>query len=121
MSKIMIVNDNKDIVETLKTLMEIQGHKTEISYNGKEFLSKVESFGPDLILLDVMMPGMTTKEILTSLNDNNFDMIKIIMVSVVRFSEDEKNMLMKTYNIKDYITKPFDVPDILNRVKNVLQ
>jgi len=67
MSKIMIVDDNVDIIETLKTIMEMEGHVTEIAYNGEEFLKKVRKIRPDLVFLDVMMPGMKTKDILITL------------------------------------------------------
>lgn len=119
MSKIMIVDDNKDIVETLKTIMEMENHQTDEAYNGEEFLGKVETARPDLVLLDVMMPGLKTKEILSKLNEKKIQ-IKIILVTVVRFSDDEKKILMTDFHIKDYITKPFDVPDLITRVRAVL-
>src|SRR5659263_84515 len=116
MSKIMIVDDNVDIVETLKTIMEMEGHVTEIAYNGEEFLKKVGTVKPDLVLLDVMMPGLKTKEILAKLKEKNLNDVRIIIISVVRFSEEEEKVLMEEYKIKDYVTKPFDVPDLVSRV-----
>lgn len=121
MSKIMVVDDNVDIVETLKTIMEMENHITEMAYNGEEFLKKVESVKPDLVLLDVMMPGLKTKEILSKLKEKGLGDLRIMLISVVRFSEDEKKILMDEYKIKDYVTKPFDVPDLVNRVRNALQ
>jgi len=120
MVKIMIVDDNMDIVETLKTIMEMEGHVTEIAYNGEEFLKKVGTVNPDLVLLDVMMPGLKTKEILVKLKEKRLNDLRIIIISVVRFSEEEKKVLMDEYKIKDYITKPFDVPDLVSRVRNAL-
>ena len=112
MAKIMIVDDNPDISETLKTIMEIDNHVTETAFNGEDFLNKVEKTKPDIVLLDVMMPGLKTKEILAKLKEKGLRNLKIILVTVVRFSEEERNVLMSEYNIKDYVTKPFDVPDI---------
>jgi DNA-binding response OmpR family regulator len=120
MSKIMVVDDNVDIVETLKTIMEMEGHITEIAYNGEEFLKKVGTVKPDLVLLDVMMPGLKTKEILAKLKEKNLNDVRIIIISVVRFSEEEEKVLMEEYKIKDYVTKPFDVPDLVSRVRNAL-
>jgi DNA-binding response OmpR family regulator len=114
--KIMIVDDNPDIVETLKTIMEAEGQKTDTAYNGKEFLAKTKKAKPDLVLLDVMMPGLTTKEIIEKLKAMKLK-LKILLVTVVRFSDEEKDILMKSYNIVDYITKPFDVADLVKRVK----
>ena len=69
MAKIMIVDDNRDIVETLKTIMEKEGHTTNVAYNGEEFLKKVDEFKPNLVLLDVMMPGLTTEKIMEKLKE----------------------------------------------------
>ncbi len=120
MAKIMIVDDNRDIAETLKTIMEIENHETEVAYNGEEFLSKVSDVVPDLVLLDVMMPGLKTKEILAKLKEKRLENLKIMLVTVVRFSEEERKFLMTEFQIKDYVTKPFDVPELINRVKALL-
>jgi DNA-binding response OmpR family regulator len=117
----MIVDDNLDIVETLKTIMEMEGHVTETAYNGEEFLKYVGAVKPDLVLLDVMMPGLKTKDILAKLKEKGLNNLRIIIISVVRFSEEEEKVLMAEYKIKDYVTKPFDVPDLVNRVRNALQ
>jgi two-component system response regulator VicR len=121
MSKIMIVDDNHDIAETLKTIMEIEKHETEIAYNGEELLDKVEDVKPDLVLLDVMMPGLKTKEILIKLKEKGLDNLKIMLVTVVRFSDEERKFLVEQFKIKDYVTKPFDMPDLVNRVRKALQ
>ncbi len=121
MAKIMIVDDNSDIVETLKSIMELEKHETYVAYDGEEFLNKVESVKPDLVLLDVMMPGLKTKEILAKLKDKKLEDLKIMLVTVVRFSEEETRLLKLEFKISDYMTKPFDVTDLVNRVRALLQ
>lgn len=120
MAKIMIVDDNRDIAETLKNIMEIENHETDISYNGQEFIDKVEKVKPDLVLLDVMMPGLKTKEIIAKLKEKKLDQLKIILITVVRFSEEERKALMTEFKIRDYIAKPFDVHDLMKRVRALL-
>ncbi|CAG1003221.1 MAG: response regulator receiver domain-containing protein [Candidatus Methanoperedens nitroreducens] len=120
MAKIMIVDDNPDISETLKTIMELEKHEAETASSGEEFLNKVENAKPDLVLLDVMMPGLKTKEILVKLKEKGLKNLKIILVTVVRFSDEERKILMTESNIKDYITKPFDLQDIVSRVRKHL-
>jgi DNA-binding response OmpR family regulator len=120
MSKIMIVDDNIDIVDTLKAIMEMEGHGTEIAYNGEEFIKKVRTVKPDLVLLDIMMPGLKTKDILEKLEEKGLNDLRIMLISVVRFSKEEEKALLDQYKIKDYVTKPFDVPDLINRVRNAL-
>lgn len=121
MAKVMIVDDNVDIVETLRNIMEIEGHETELAYNGEEFISKVEDVNPDLVLLDVMMPGLKTKEILSILRQKKLDACKIIFITVVRFSHDQKDILHEEFNIDGFISKPFDVPVLIATVRSVLQ
>jgi DNA-binding response OmpR family regulator len=116
-AKVMIVDDHKDITDTLKTIVEKIGCQTEVAYNGMELLQKVEKFNPDILLLDVMMPGYTTKTILTKLKEKNLGKIKIILVTVVRFEEQEIKSLMSEFNIVDYITKPFTINDLIERIK----
>ena len=85
--------------------------ETETAKNGSEFLKKIDKFNPDIVTLDVMMPGLTTKEILKKLKNKKSNP-KIILLTVLRYTESEKNNIMKLGNIVDYITKPFDI-DVL--------
>ncbi len=119
--KIMIVDDHPDIVETIKMVMESEGYKTATGYNGQELLDRVNEEDPNLVLLDVMMPGLTTKQLLERLKEKGKGDLKIILVTVVRFSDEEKKSLMDQFNIVDYVTKPFDVPDLVARVKKQLK
>jgi DNA-binding response OmpR family regulator len=117
MAKIMVVDDHQDIVDTLKTIVTKMGHSTDTANNGQDFLNKVEAFKPDLVLLDIMMPGLTTKAILKQLKDKGLGTLKVMLVSVVRFSDEEREALMREFNIVDYVTKPFAVNDLMDRIK----
>lgn len=119
-SKVMVVDDSQDIAESLKALMDKKGYETDMASDGEELLRKVESFRPDLVLLDVMMPGLNTREILDRLKECGINSFKIILITVVRFSEEEIQELMTDSNIVDYITKPFDVMDVSERVEKAL-
>ncbi len=119
-SRIMIVDDNKDIVDSLRTIMKKEGYMTCIAYNGEEFLKKVDEFRPDIVLLDVMMPGLTTEQIMERLKQRGFGNLKVILVTVVRFSEEERKMLYEVLNITDYITKPFDIFELVGKVNQHL-
>jgi two-component system OmpR family response regulator len=120
MAKIMIVDDHKDIVDTLSQIVAKMGHTADTAYNGEEFLNKVGKSKPDLVLLDVMMPGLTTKQILNKLTEKNLGKLKIILVTVVRIADEEKDALLKDSNIVDYVTKPFKVTDLMERIKKQL-
>jgi len=120
MKKIMIVDDEADLRDMLKLMMTKQGYEVEIARDGEDFLSKVESFHPDLITLDVMMPGLTTEEILGKLKDKD-DSTKIVLLTAARHSEEEKNDLRQRGNVVDYVTKPFDINSFLTTVEKYLE
>lgn len=116
MSKIMIADDEADLREMLDILMKKEGYDTEMAEDGVDFLKKIDSFNPDIVILDVMMPGLTTIEILEKLKEKQ-SKPKIILVTVVRFTEEEKKSLYEAANVVGYIKKPFDVDVLINSVK----
>lgn len=120
MPRIMVVDDERDLREMLYFLMEKEGFETETAEDGSDFLDKIDKFEPDLVTLDVMMPGLTTGEILKKLKGKKSNP-KIILLTVVRFSEEEKEKLFKMGNVVDYVTKPFDVDDFMDTVKKHMQ
>lgn len=117
MKKIMIVDDHQDIIEVLKKIVTKLGYDSNQAIDGKQFLTKVEKYKPDLVLLDVMMPGLTTKDILKKLKEKKLSKLKIILITVVRFSDEEKNTLIRNSNIVDYVTKPFNVKELMGIIK----
>ncbi len=119
MSKIMVVDDEQDLREMIDLMMQKEGFETEMAENGEDFLEKVENFDPDLITLDVMMPGLTTKDILDKLN-NKKTSPKIILLTVVRFSDDEKAKILELGSVVDYVTKPFEFDILVDSIKKHL-
>ena len=113
----MVVDDDLDFREMLDLMMKKEGYETEMTVNGSDFLEKVEAFQPDLVTLDVMMPGLTTSEILKKLKEKKNNNPKIILLTVVRYSEEEKKKIFEMANIVDYIVKPFEIDDFMDAVK----
>jgi len=120
MTKIMIVDDETDLRDMLNIMLRKEGFETTTAENGEDFLNRIDEFHPDLVTLDVMMPGLTTREILEKLKDKNTKP-KIILLTVVRYSEEEKNKLLQR-GIVDYVTKPFELDELLQRIhRQVIQ
>ena len=113
--KIMVVDDEADIRSSVKTILEKEGYEVITAVNGDDFLKKLEKGKPDLILLDIMMPGTPVREIVKKIKD-----VKISYLSVVRTSEAEKEKLLGQNNIVDFIQKPFDIKDLVKRVKKIV-
>ena len=112
MKKIMVVDDEQDLREMIHLIMQKEGYETEMAENGKDFLEKIEKFHPDLVTLDVMMPGLTTNNILEKLHKKKIN-TKIVLLTVVRFTEKEKQHLFEKGLIVDYLTKPFEVKELI--------
>jgi two-component system OmpR family response regulator len=115
MRKIMVVDDEPDLRKMLNTMFNKEGFEIETAEDGSDFLNKIDTFNPDLVTLDVMMPGLTTKEILEKIKDKKSNP-KIILLTVVRFSNEEKKKLMDMGNVVDYITKPFDIDELSKKI-----
>ena len=120
MTKIMIVDDEPDLRKMLGIMMKNEGYDTEMAVNGSDFLEKVDSYNPDIVTLDVMMPEPTTWEILGRLKGKKSNP-KIILVTVVRFTDEEKKNLYGAANIVGYIKKPFEIDDIIDTIKKALE
>ncbi len=116
MTKVMVVDDEQDLREMINLMMKKEGYETEMAENGEDFLEKIDNFNPDVVTLDVMMPGLTTKEILMKLKEKKSNP-KIILLTVVRFSDEEKKKILEMGNVADYITKPFEFDDLISTVK----
>jgi len=109
MTKIMVVDDEPDLREMLNLMLHKEGFETETAENGSDFLNKLDEFN------DIMMPGLTTSEILKELKEKKSNP-KIILLTVVRYSEEEKKKIVSMGNIVGYVTKPFDIDELTERI-----
>jgi two-component system alkaline phosphatase synthesis response regulator PhoP len=117
---VMIVDDEPHMVELEKAVLEAEGFKTITANNGQEALRILEKAKPDLVLLDMMMPGMSGREVCEKIRKNSkTKSLKVMFVTVARFSEIGKENL-KNLDVLDYVTKPFDNSDLITRVKKAL-
>ena len=107
---ILIVEDNTDIHNLIKEVLEKEKYKVLDSYSGTEALMVLEKENVDLILLDLMLPGLNGEEIIKKVKD-----IPIIVISAKISPEDKVNVLLNGAN--DYITKPFSTEELLARIK----
>lgn len=118
--KIMIVDDELNLVELIKAVLEQEGFETIGVNSGQECLEKLKVVKPDLILMDMMMPGMSGRETTEKIRANpKTKDFKVAFVTVARFSEVGRDALKKL-NVSDYITKPFDNDDLVKRVKALI-
>lgn len=115
MIKILLVDDEPDIVEFLKYNLERENFKVIKSYNGEEALNLLKE-KPDLILLDIMMPGMSGYEVCKRIRENNqFKDIPIVFLTALSQENDEIRGLEAGGS--DFIKKPISTPKLIARVK----
>lgn len=110
MKRILIIEDDLSIHNVIEELLNKEGYNTYNAYSGTEALLLLEKENYDLILLDLMLPGMTGEELLAKIKN-----IKVIVLSAKISSDDKVNCLLSGAN--DYITKPFDSKELLARIE----
>ncbi len=116
-NRILIVDDEPLIVKGLKLSLESEGYETEVAYNGEEALKKFSSTNIDMILLDVMLPGISGTEVCRIIRETS--MVPIIMLTAKSADEDKIEGLEE--GADDYLTKPFNVTELKTRMKNLLR
>lgn len=118
--KIMIVDDEESLRELVTAIMEQEGYEIITAEDGDECLKKLKIVKPDLILLDMMMPGMSGREVCEKIRqDPKTKNLKVAFLTVAKFSETGKGVL-KEMKVLDYITKPFENNDLIKRVKKMV-
>ena len=118
MSRILIIEDNEDLAFGLRNNLEIEGYEIETASTGKDGLRQAAEFGPDLILLDLMMPEMDGFEVLESLRKN--DDSTPVLILTARGEELDKVRGLRS-GADDYVTKPFGLMELLARVEALLR
>ena len=117
--KILIIDDEQDIVETIQFMLETQGYECISAFDGEEGLKLAKNSNPDLIILDVMMPKINGFKVSRLLKyDNLYKNIPILMLTAR--SQDEDKAIGEETGADEYITKPFELDYILKKVKEYL-
>jgi len=119
--KILIVDDEKDILTSVKELIEDIGYKAKTASNGKKALERLKLEKYDLVLLDMLMPEMSGREVLEKIRkDPKLKKQKVAFLTVVQLSEPGKN-IVKELKPVDYFQKPIDIADFRKRLKKILE
>ncbi|HHP7229232.1 MAG TPA: diguanylate cyclase domain-containing protein [Xenococcaceae cyanobacterium] len=114
--RILLVDDNQDILELLDLLLSEKGYATEIAQEGTRAISLAQQNSPDLILLDLMMPKLNGYQVCSTLKNNHTTQeIPIIVISALE-QVDDKVQALKMGAV-DYITKPFCLEEVVARVE----
>ncbi|MEM0466639.1 MAG: response regulator [Candidatus Thermoplasmatota archaeon] len=115
---ILIVDDEEDIRTSVGQLFEVSGYQVITAHNGLECLEKLERTIPDLIILDIMMPGMNGWDVAARIKENQrWKQIPIVFLTA---KGDEMSIGMGHLAAVEYITKPFDIMHLKASIDRIL-
>lgn len=119
-ARLLVVDDEPNIVVAIEFLMQQQGFETETAYDGHEALSKAKQFHPDLIILDVMMPKADGFEVAHAIRrEPELEGVKIVFLTAKGTSRDKVNGYDAGGDV--YLTKPFDNSELLEIISEILE
>ena len=118
MPKILVVDDDKDLLEVMYSLLSRKGFEVETESNWEDASNKIDTFNPQIILLDVFLSGVDGLEICQQLKSQpkTRDIPILIFSSYPRVAEK----VIYEYGADDFIAKPFEICDLITKVHNVL-
>lgn len=119
MKRVLIIEDENDLVDSLEKTLRSNGYHVSSALNGQDGLQKAQRERPNLILLDIMLPGLDGFQVLKRLkNDSGTDLIPVIMLT----AKGETSSILEAEKLEaaDYIIKPFELDELLNLIKKYL-
>jgi len=118
--KILVVDDDEDILLIVQTMLTNGGYSVALARNGKEAIDQAIGLHPDLIVLDVMMPDLNGFEVCQRLRaDARTHDVPVLMLTALDEPVDRTRGFLA--GIDDYLAKPFDRGELLARVRRILQ
>lgn len=118
-TRILVVDDNRDSLFITRGILEPKGYEVIEATSGEEALELVRQSPPDLVLLDIMMPGMSGLEVLQKLKEQ-YETARIPVILVTAKTADEDVVQGYQYGADYYITKPFTATQLLYGIELVL-
>jgi two-component system response regulator VicR len=113
---LMIVDDEEDIRTLVEINLKKEGFQTVCAVDGLDAISKLEPRAPDLIFLDLMMPGQSGYEFLRHLQGAGHGRIPVVIATARSLDSSTIAVILQEGNVVEFFTKPFDWPKILNAV-----
>ena len=117
--RVLIAEDEESIVASLEFLMKRAGFQTCIARDGAAALARIADFSPDLVLLDIMLPGQSGFDVCTRIRENPaLAAIRVLMLTARGANSDEARG--RACGADDYLTKPFATQELVSRVRALL-
>lgn len=121
MPRILICDDDKDLVRLITERFSSEGYEVFSSQNGNDTLRMVEEHKPDLVIHDALVPGMHGFEVCKALKSQpQTRHIPVIMMTAVYTKSRYRQEVIAKYGAQDYLLKPIDISDLVQRVKKFI-
>ena len=120
MINILLIDDEKKICEFVKAYLDKEGYKTDVAYNGNDAVDYLDNNQYDIVLLDRMLPDISGEEICNYIR-NNCKLVNIAIIMLTAKTEDDDRIEGFELGCDDYICKPFNVKELILRIKAVLK
>jgi DNA-binding response OmpR family regulator len=118
MKKILIIEDEESTLEVLHCNITRRGYDVKVAKNGEDGLVKMRNYSPDVVLLDIKLPGIDGWEVLQRINSTGLVQVKIIVISAATQKSDR--IRAKSQNVSLFIAKPFDLPLLLGSIAQLI-
>lgn len=118
MAKIMVVDDDPEISSLVQYTLESMGHKIKVCENGRDVLDTMHTFKPELLVLDVMLPGIDGFSLATQITED--EELKEIPIIILSALEPSRTMFQSITQVTAFLSKPFNTDDFLEAVKTAL-
>lgn len=118
--KIMVVDDEPNILDLVEMILEAEGHEVSKVRSGAECIDGIQKENPDLVLLDIMMPEMDGWVVYRKLKENPKTKGIPVAMLTVKARTIDKDMALELIGVDDYITKPFTPDELVERVDKLL-
>ncbi|MBW2467507.1 MAG: response regulator [Deltaproteobacteria bacterium] len=116
--KVLLVDDEIDFITTLSNRLGMRGIQTDVVYDGEQALDYVKKQEPDVIVLDLKMPGMYGMEVLRKLSKTNADIQVVILTGHGTDRDEEESQRLQAF---DYLRKPCDIETLADRIRGAQQ
>jgi DNA-binding response OmpR family regulator len=118
MARVLVVEDNPDLAYGLRNSLEIAGHDVVVAADGPEGVERARDCDPDVIVLDLMLPGMDGYRVLRTIREERLEMPVLILTAR---GEEADKVLGFRLGADDYVTKPFGVLELLARIEALIR
>jgi two-component system OmpR family response regulator len=115
--RILVADDNRDAVLTLEMLLDTEGHEVKAVYSGTEVLPAIRAFKPDVVLLDIKMPGLSGYEVARQVRSRYGERGPLLIAMSGHYRKGVDHVLAEIVGFDHYVDKPYQPSELLSLLK----